>query len=435
MSRTYVAISFFIIFRCYSQNTSKVFNQNFDSIRNDTLILISKFENYNIESNFIDRLMKEFSKNLDSIPKYRVVPKIVLDSIFDNDSLFGYNCYDLCIFNIASKLGAKYLLEGSIGKAINGNSNFTFRSNLVNVKTKYIKSISTYKVVDNAEEIFDGIPIIIDELLNKKKSTTLIRNASKNIYQIHFHKIFLNDSDFSRSIFNNPLPINLLLFENNNIAMELFIGQKRDELDFKKRDKSEIDLYPHSKKIKYNSNCNYKIVLTEEDIFKNVSKYEIKYPKGEWPFDKNKIFFTDSTYLEISQNPPFPIEKRYPVYKYLHRIEKKYCFSIKSDLDEIWKFKGVDFFAYTQSADWNKPVFKYIHKIDSIFLYSIDTLNMNIWHKKDIEFYALTDSAPGSIPIYRFYHELDKDYYYSPNDSLDPEWQNKGIGFYAFPGK
>ena len=34
MNRTYLGISFFIIFHCYSQNTSKVFNQNFDSIRN-----------------------------------------------------------------------------------------------------------------------------------------------------------------------------------------------------------------------------------------------------------------------------------------------------------------------------------------------------------------------------------------------------------------
>ena len=137
-------------------------------------------------------------------------------------------------------------MEGSIGKTISGNSNFTFRSNLVDVETKYVKSNSTYKIVDNVEEIFNGIPIIIDELLNQKESTILIRNASKNIYQIYFDKIFLNDSDFSRSIFNNPLPINLLLFENNNIVMELFVGQKRDELNFKKRDKSEIDLYPHS---------------------------------------------------------------------------------------------------------------------------------------------------------------------------------------------
>ena len=437
MQKYHLFILILFIFFSYSQDNSQSIksSSNTPITYNDTLVLLSKFDNYNIDSTIVEKLSNKFFEILNSFNGYQVIPDAVLDSIFEKNNTSIDGCYDDCILETALELGAKYIIECRVGNTFKGIPMYTLNTDLIRSDDGIIISSSTYKAENESEDLIDGVQTIISEILKKEKSTVLIRNKAKNIYNVSFDKIFIDSLDFQRSIFKNPLPISLFLFDNNSLIIELFIGQKRNEVDFEKRDEIKIKSYPHFKKIKYNPNINYRIVIREEGLLKNISRYEIKYPTGEWPFDKNKIYFTNNTYLEVSQDPGFPENKKYPIHKYLHRFEKSYCLSLKSDLAAQWKYKGVAFYAFIQSAEWNRPVYKYTHKIDSVFLYAIDTLDTNIWKKKETAFYALKDSISKSVPIYRFYHKIDNDYYYTSKDSLGEGWDNIGLEFYAFPGK
>ena len=399
----------------------------------DTLILFSNFENYNVDSTMVEKLSKQFYNTLNSFKGYKVVPNSVLDSILSKNNISIDSCNYECFVNAAKELNVKYIVQCRIGKTETDITNYTLNTDLIRADDGIIISSSTYKVENELNDFFDGIKTILIEILKKEKSTISIRNKAKNVYSVSFDRIFIDDLDFQRSIFNNPQPISIFFFENNILIMELFIGQKRNEFNFQERDNIEIKRFPHYKKIKYSPNSNYMIIIKEDGFLKNISKYEIKFPTGEWPFDKNKIYFTNNTYLEVSQDPSFPDNKKYPIHKYLHRFQKSYCLSLKSDLMEPWKFKGVEFYAFNRSAEWNSPVYKYLHKSDSVFLYSIDTVDTDVWEKKETAFYALNDSLSGSIPIYRFYHKIDNDYYYTSKKSLGEGWDNIRLEFYAFP--
>ena len=105
----------------------------------------------------------------------------------------------------------------------------------------------------------------------------------------------------------------------------------------------------------------------EDGFHNNVSRYEITFPEGEWPFDRDKVYFTDKTYLYVSQNPDFPDNKKYPIHKYLHRYKNFYCLSLGADLDPTWKYKGIEFYAFTKTAEWNEPVFESYIKWTAFF--------------------------------------------------------------------
>ena len=435
MKKVQILYSFLLFIFSYSQDSIQSIENASEAIikYQDTLILWAKFENFNVDSKIVNKLSKKIYNSLDLLEGYRMVTYNALDSILRKNSLPIDSCDNECFVNAGIELGAKYIFQCRIGKTVKDITIYTLNTDLIRTEDAMIVSSSTYKVENEFEDFFDGVNSIITETLKKERSTVLIRNKVKNIYNVSFDKIFLDDINFQRSIFNNPYPISLFFLENEKLILDLFIGQKRNKIDFSQRNKLEIKSYPHFKKIKYNPNSIYKVIIKEDGFIKDASNYEIKFPIGEWPFDKNKIYFTVNSYVEVSQSPNFPDDKKYPIHKYIHRYKKSYCLSLNSKLDSPWKYKGVEFYAFSKYAEWNKPVFEYIHKVDSVFLYSIDSLNSDIWKKKEAVFYALVDSVSESIPIYRFYHNIDDYYYYSSKKILDEGWSNSGLEFYAFP--
>lgn len=424
---------------------SESFSQNFiqtnkripesKTVIEDTLVLFAGLVNYNVDSTLINKLVLKFDDAVNLMEKYKTVPDTILDKYFKKNTIPKESCFDDCYFKAALDLKVKYLIQFRIGKVAKEQTIFTLDADLIYTEDATIRSSTTYKVENKFEDFFDGTSVLINELFNKKKPTALLRNMAKYVYKISFDKIYLDDSDFHRSIFNNPLPVSLLFLENDILIKELFIGQKRNDVDFSKRTKAEIKMHPHFKEVKFKSNSIYKLIIMEDGFHNNVSRYEITFPEGEWPFDRDKVYFTDKTYLYVSQNPDFPDNKKYPIHKYLHRYKNFYCLSLGADLDPTWKYKGIEFYAFTKTAEWNEPVFEYLHKVDSVFLYSMDSLNFDIWEKKETAFFALRDSIDGSVPIYRFFHKEDNDYYYTSKKILEEGWDNLGLEFYAFPNK
>ncbi len=437
MKNAHIVFSILPIIFAYTQDSIQRIEIASEAIINhqDTLILLAKFDNYNIDSKIVNKLSKNFYNTLESFDGYGIVPYTTLDSVLRKNNLSIDSCADECFVNAGIELGAKYIIQCRIGKTVKNITTYTLNADLIRTEDAKVVSSSIFRIENEFEDFFDGVRIIITEILKKEKSTVLIRNKLKNIYNVNFDRIFLSDTDFQRSIFNNPFPISLLFLENEELVLELFIGQKRNEIDFSDRDKLEIKNYPHFKKIKYNPNSSYKVIIKEDGFIKYASNYEIKFPIGEWPFDKNRIYFAVNSYFEVSQSPNFPDDKKYPIYKYIHRYKKSYCLSLSSNLNPPWKYMGVEFYAFSKHEEWNIPVFEYLHKVDSVFLYAIDSLNSDLWEKKEAAFYALVDSVSKSIPIYRFYHNVDNDYYYSSKKVLDEGWSNIGLEFYAFPDK
>ncbi len=282
MKKSYLFISVIFIVFSYSQDSVQTIKNISDAaiVYKDTLVLFTNFDNYNVDSTIVNKLSKKFYATLNSFNGYKVIPDTALDSIFGKKNISRDSCYDDCLLETALELEAKYIIECRIGKTEKNITSYTLDTDFFRVDDGIIVSSSTYKVENEIEDLFDGVQMIISEILKKKKSTVLIRNKAKNVYNVSFDKIFIDDLDFQRSIFNNPLPISLFFLQNNILIIELFIGQKRNEVDFSKRDELEIRIYPHFKKIKYSPNSSYSLVIKEDGFLKNVSKYEIKFLNG-----------------------------------------------------------------------------------------------------------------------------------------------------------
>ncbi len=134
----------------------------------------------------------------------------------------------------------------------------------------------------------------------------------KGMYVLEVQSAYIDEKDFGKTIFGNPLPIAFSLTENDVLIWKCFIGQKRGVVDLGQR---EI--------LSYNPESIYRFSIAEEGIISPEKSYVAVYDKGEWAFDEGKIFlgknkstwFIVGSYwipsLNYSKNKEFQIDYKY----------------------------------------------------------------------------------------------------------------------------
>ena len=192
-------------------------------------------------------------------------------------------------------------------------------------------------------------------------------------------------------------------------------------------------------KLSFKPNSVYKILIRETDgiITKPVS-YTYTSKNGEWPFDKKKISFGRGSYIEVSQDPPFPVDDtKVPIYRFFHKTINEHFYTKSSNPKGSWIAEGVEFYAYNEQVEGTVPIYRFLHNSYKDHFYTRNSNPDGNWKKQGVEFYAYPTSVEGTVPVYRYYSKVNKDHFYttefSPESSLEGDWIKQGIEFYAFP--
>jgi hypothetical protein len=127
-------------------------------------------------------------------------------------------------------------------------------------------------------------------------------------YEFSIGKIFIDDRDFTRSGFGNPLNIGIAVWEDRNIIERINVGKVRGLEGINRTLPIELKL-----------NSVYKLYIGETDgIISTPKVYEwnatwegVEKAKvdDDWFFNKGKLKIGNKSYIEVIQNPLFPVDK------------------------------------------------------------------------------------------------------------------------------
>ena len=333
---------------------------------------------------------------------------------------------DSQLVEVGDMLGATHVLLGSIGKIT--DTYYTITVRLVQTSSGEIEKTAKYSS--------DGLPDIIDNGLNNL-AEQLVKIESKDIgnvkYQFSIGNVFIDDRDFSRSGWGNPLNIGIAVWKDGEIIQRINVGKVRGLEGINKK-------LP----IVLNLNSVYKLFIGETDglltsnkvyewntIWEGVEKAK---ESDKWFFNKGKLKIGQKSYIEVSQYPPFPVdETKYPIYIFLHKSLNDHFLTVEKSIKGNWNSKGIAFFSFHEQVEGTVPIYRYLHNSNKDHFYTINSNPKGNWKHQGAEFYAYPEESKGTIPIYRYYSKINRDHFYSVNSSAPEGYVEQGIEFHAFP--
>ena len=133
-------------------------------------------------------------------------------------------CVDECLIEIGNTLGAKQIITGNIGKL---GKKYNTVANLVDVSTGEFLNSSSFSTVGDISMLLDGMKQIAYELTDNTPPTIKSRRIEAIDYKVSIEKMFIDEKDFTRSGFGNPLNIDLIAYQDLNKIMHIRVGKKR----------------------------------------------------------------------------------------------------------------------------------------------------------------------------------------------------------------
>jgi|TARA_B100000959_G_scaffold217829_1_gene229834 TolB-like protein len=380
----------------------------------DVTIAVFDFENNGLEQSEVRILTDELQSKLVQVGGYKVVERRKIDNILKEQKYQMSGCVDECMIEIGNTLGARQIITGNIGKL---GKKYNVIANLIDVETGGFIRSSSYNTDGDISLLLEGMSQIAYELTD---STPPI---SATEYKVSIGKIYIAEKDFNRSVFGNSLHIAIIVYEDQKKVIQVG-GRSRGLIGINK-----------SIRLSFKPNSVYKILIRETDgiITKPVS-YIYTSKNGEWPFDKKKISFGKGSYIEVSQDPPFPVDDtKYPIYRFLHKTINEHFYTKSSNPKGSWIAEGVEFYAYNEQVEGTVPIYRFLHNSYKDHFYTRNSNPDGNWKKQGVEFYAYPTSVEGTVPIYRYYSKSNRDHFYTTESSLEGDWIEQGIEFYAFP--
>lgn len=143
-----------------------------------------------------------------------------------------------------------------------------------------------------------------------------------------------------------------------------------------------------------------------------------------------------------------------PVYRFYSAKNTSYFLTIsesekngiiKKYTTEQWAYEGEKFTAYSEKGEGLFPVYRFWSPLNkSHFFTSSETEKNKIiakytseqWRYGGVGFYAYKNSAEGNVPVFRLYSKTDKTHIFTTSEGereclLNSGWRNGGIGWYA----
>ena len=387
----------------------------------DITVAVLGFENNGLEDSELKILTDEFQSQLIQIGGYKVVERRKIEDLLKEQKYQLSGCVDECMVEIGVTLGAKQIVTGNIGRL--GNK-YTAIANLVDVSTGEFLNSSSFSTDGDISLLLDGMTQIAYELTDSTLPTLKKRRIEAINYKISIDKILIDENDFTRSGFGNPLNIDIIVYQDLSKIMHIRVGKKRGLIGINKWES-----------VSFNPKSIYKIRVLETDaIISKYYKYNIPSKNGEWPFDKEKISFGRKSHIEVGQDPPFPVdETKYPIYIFLHKSLNEHFLTVEKSIKGNWNSKGIAFFAFHENVKGTVPIYRYLHRSNKDHFYTTNSNPKGNWNHQGVEFYAFPEKSNGTIPIYRYYSKINQDHFYSVNSSAPEGYLEQGIEFHAFP--
>ena len=387
-----------------------------------TTIAVFDLENNGLKDSEISILTERLQSELVKVGGYTVVERKKIEKVFEEQKFQMSGCVEECLIEIGMLLGAKEIVIGSAGRF---GSTYTISARLVNAATgEVLKSANYDHSGDIAQLLIKGMKELAYELATNTSPLIKSRRIDTIDYKATIEKIFIEEGDFTRSGFGNPLNINIIVYQDLNKIIHIKVGKKRGLIGINK-----------SESLSFNPKSIYKIRVVETDaIISKYYDYSIPSKNGEWPFDKEKILFGRKSYIDVGQEPPFPIdETKYPIYRFLHRTYKEHFYTKNSNPKGDWIAEGIEFYAYKEKVEGTVPIYRFLHNSYNDHFYTRSSNPKGNWKHQGPEFYAYPASAEGTIPIYRYYSKVNRDHFYTTDSSAVGDYTGQGIEFYAFP--
>ena len=395
----------------------------------DTYVAVFNLENNGLKDSQVRTIRNRLESELKKTG-LKVVEREQINDLFKEQQLqLSGVVEDSLVRKVGAMLGATHVLLGSVGKM--DETYYTISAKLVDGGTGELMKTADY-------DALNGLPDLM------KNGT---KNIASSLFEIEIEKgsekpsqyiftignVLIDDRDFSRSGWGNPLNIGIAVWKDGEIIQRINVGKVRGLEGINKK-------LP----IVLNLNSVYKLFIGETDglltsnkvyewntIWEGVEKAK---ESDKWFFNKGKLKIGQKSYIEVSQYPPFPVdETKYPIYIFLHKSLNDHFLTVEKSIKGNWNSKGIAFFAFHEQVEGTVPIYRYLHNSNKDHFYTINSNPKGNWKHQGAEFYAYPEESKGTIPIYRYYSKINRDHFYSVNSSAPEGYVEQGIEFHAFP--
>ena len=393
----------------------------------DITVAVYDFENNGLDDSQVRQITSRLESELEKAGFKFVERKQIDDLMKEQKFQISGVVDDDDLVEMGTMLGATHVLLGSVGKM--SDTYYTITAKLVATGSGELEKSANYDAENGLSDLMkNGL-----RNLAKQLKETESDNSETAQYELSIGNVFIDERDFTRSGFGNPLNIKIVVWENREIVERINVGKVRG-----------LEGINRKLQIKLKLNSVYKLFIGETDGVLTPNKVyewnttwegvEKAKESDEWFFNKGKLKIGRSSYIEVTQYPPLPIDDtKYPIYRFLHKTINEHFYTKSSNPKGSWIAEGVEFYAYNEQVEGTVPIYRFLHNSYKDHFYTRNSNPDGNWKKQGVEFYAYPTSVEGTVPIYRYYSKSNRDHFYTTESSLEGDWIEQGIEFHAFP--
>lgn len=261
-------------------------------------IAVFDFENNGLSDAEVRLITNRLETELEQIGDLKIVERQQINYYLDEKKLKMSGLIDDAT-EIGTMTGATHILIGSVGKI--NETYFTITAKLVNTDSGELEESANYDADNNGivELMKYGLKSIAKDLVKIQS-----KRDGKIEYALKIGNIFIDDKDFNRSAFGNPLNIGISVWEDGAIIDRINLGKVRGVQGINKKLPIELKI-----------NSVYKLyigetdgVLTSPKVYEWVATWKggkVNQRTKKWFFDNDKLRFGKKSYIEMNQKPSY----------------------------------------------------------------------------------------------------------------------------------
>jgi TolB-like protein len=273
------------------------------TLAQNTVVAVFDFENNGLNDAQVRQVRSRLESELEKAGGLAIFERKQINEVLKEQKLqISGIVDDGDLVEIGSMAGATHILSGSVGKM--DDTFYTISAKLVNTASGKVEQTASYDAEKGISDLMkNGLKSLARDLVKIE-----MEMSGDLQYEFSIGKIFIDDRDFTRSGFGNPLNIGIAVWEDRNIIERINVGKVRGLEGINRTLPIELKL-----------NSVYKLYIGETDgIISTPKVYEwnatwegVEKAKvdDDWFFNKGKLKIGNKSYIEVIQNPLFPVDK------------------------------------------------------------------------------------------------------------------------------